>query len=129
MNPDANGAAIRWHGYIARFGFGTTRIRYHSNAMNPRTGNNRCNTGDFDLNPTILPVLGQTRNVLLTFGGVTVKLRTVTSVVGWVRCMATTGLFLPIRKNDSRFDFMLLPLRQTRNNRRRSCIGCDSNGR
>jgi hypothetical protein len=42
--------------------------------------------------------------------------------------MAATGLELPIRKNDSRFDFMLLPLRQTRNNRRRSCIGFDSNG-
>jgi hypothetical protein len=37
--PDANGKAKRWHGYVAREGFGITRNRNHSIAKNPPIGN------------------------------------------------------------------------------------------
>ena len=37
--PDANGKAARWHGYVAREGFGITRNKNHSSAKNPPIGN------------------------------------------------------------------------------------------
>ncbi len=37
---DAIGAAARMHGYAARLGLGSTRIKNHSNDPNPITGKN-----------------------------------------------------------------------------------------
>ena len=36
--PDANGKAIRWHGYVAREGLGITRTRNHISDANPTIG-------------------------------------------------------------------------------------------
>jgi hypothetical protein len=37
--PDAIGAATRWHGYVARDGFGITLIRNQTSAANPVRAN------------------------------------------------------------------------------------------
>jgi hypothetical protein len=39
MNPDASGNATRWHGYVAREGFGITRIKNHISDKIPAAGN------------------------------------------------------------------------------------------
>jgi hypothetical protein len=43
IKPDANGNATRWQGYVARDGFGITRIRNHISAASPLIGNNQIN--------------------------------------------------------------------------------------
>jgi hypothetical protein len=57
-NPPASGAATRWHGYSAREGFGTTRMRNHSSENNPANGNIHISQRYF---PRLmqLPVFGQ----------------------------------------------------------------------
>jgi hypothetical protein len=39
IKPEANGNATRWHGYVARDGFGITRIKNHISAKTPPMGN------------------------------------------------------------------------------------------
>jgi hypothetical protein len=39
INPEANGNANRWHGYVARDGFGTTRIKNQTSDTSPAMGN------------------------------------------------------------------------------------------
>jgi len=39
MNPDASGKAARWHGYVAREGFGITRTKNHVSDISPAMGN------------------------------------------------------------------------------------------
>jgi hypothetical protein len=41
--PLASGAATRWQGYVAREGFGTTRIRNQISDNNPAMGNTHIN--------------------------------------------------------------------------------------
>jgi hypothetical protein len=57
-NPPASGAATRWHGYSAREGFGTTRMRNHSRENNPANGNIHISQRYF-LRLMQSPVLGQ----------------------------------------------------------------------
>jgi hypothetical protein len=58
--PLANGAARRWHGYVAREGFGITRIKNQISEKSPMTGKPHINQRYF-LPPLIcLPVSGHT---------------------------------------------------------------------
>jgi hypothetical protein len=43
IKPDANGKATRWQGYVAREGFGITRIKNHIRANSPEIGNSHLN--------------------------------------------------------------------------------------
>jgi hypothetical protein len=43
IKPDAKGNATRWQGYVARDGFGITRIRNHRSARNPIVEDNHNN--------------------------------------------------------------------------------------
>jgi len=59
MKPDANGKAIRWHGYVALEGFGITRIKNQISDIRPAIGNIHINQRYFVLLCKGLPVLGQ----------------------------------------------------------------------
>jgi hypothetical protein len=56
--PEANGKAIRWHGYVAREGFGITRIKNQISDTRPAMGNIHINQRYFVLLFKDLPVLG-----------------------------------------------------------------------
>jgi hypothetical protein len=59
INPEANGKANRWQGYVARDGFGITRIKNHTSDTSPATGNIHFNHPYFLLPPLCLPALEQ----------------------------------------------------------------------
>jgi hypothetical protein len=63
IKPDASGKATLWHGYVARNGFGITRIKNQIRANNPETGNNHLSQLNLLLGSMGLPVLGQTGGV------------------------------------------------------------------
>jgi len=63
IKPDANGNATRWHGYVAREGFGITRIKNQIRANNPEIGNNHLSQRNLLLYSMGLPVLEQTDGV------------------------------------------------------------------
>jgi hypothetical protein len=56
---EANGNANRWQGYVARDGFGTTRIKNQTSDTRPAMGNIHFNQRYFLLRPSDLPALGQ----------------------------------------------------------------------
>jgi hypothetical protein len=58
-NPEANGKAARWQGYVARDGLGTTRIKNHINDTSPTMGNIHLNQRYFLSRPSDLPAFGQ----------------------------------------------------------------------
>jgi hypothetical protein len=58
-NPEANGKANRWHGYVARDGFGTTRIKNHISDTSPAMGNIHFTHLYFLLLPLYSPAFGQ----------------------------------------------------------------------
>jgi len=66
-NPLASGAAIRWQGYVAREGFGRTRMRNQSSDNSPAMGNSHISQGYFLLRRKCLPVFGQTGKLFLAF--------------------------------------------------------------
>jgi hypothetical protein len=63
----ASGAATRWQGYVAREGFGSTRMRNQISANNPKMGNSQINHGLLILAQGYLPVLRQTEQTCLPF--------------------------------------------------------------
>jgi hypothetical protein len=63
--PEANGKAIRWHGYVAREGFGITRIKNHISDTRPAMGNIHINQRYFILLFKDLPVLGHKWSLFL----------------------------------------------------------------
>jgi hypothetical protein len=60
IKPDARGKATRWQGYVAREGFGKTRIRNHIRATNPVNGKSQINQRRFCLRAGDLRVFLQT---------------------------------------------------------------------
>ena len=58
-NPDASGKATLWHGYVARLGFGITRIRNHISDISPIMGSIHLTQVYFLLEMMTLLVLGQ----------------------------------------------------------------------
>ena len=65
IKPDASGNATRWHGYVAREGFGITRIKNQIRANSPVIGNNHFSQQNLLLCSMGLSVLGQTGGVSL----------------------------------------------------------------
>jgi len=63
MNPLANGAANRWHGYVAREGLGMTRIRNQTSETSPTMGIAHISQGY--LHQMLLPAFGQGPDSLL----------------------------------------------------------------
>jgi hypothetical protein len=63
--PEANGKATRWHGYAAREGFGTTRIKNHISDTSPAMGSVHINQRYFLLRLGYLPIFGQAEGVCL----------------------------------------------------------------
>ena len=61
--PLASGAATRWQGYVAREGFGITRIRNQISDNIPAMGNTHINQQYFLLCLRYLPVFGQTDTI------------------------------------------------------------------
>jgi hypothetical protein len=58
-NPEANGKANRWQGYVARDGFGITRIKNHISDTSPAIGNIHITHPYFLLPLLCLSALGQ----------------------------------------------------------------------
>ena len=58
----ASGAATFWHGYAARLGFGTTRIRNQISASKPTSGKSSHGNSSGLRRPTIRPVTGHSLN-------------------------------------------------------------------
>jgi hypothetical protein len=61
--PLASGAATRWHGYIAREGFGSTRIKNQISDNRPTMGHTHISQEYFLLRPGYSPVFGHCRGV------------------------------------------------------------------
>ena len=66
-NPDARGNATLWQGYVARLGFGMTRIRNQISDTSPIKGSSHFTQVYFLLKMTTLPVFGQILKALLFF--------------------------------------------------------------
>jgi len=59
IKPDANGNATRWQGYVAREGFGITRIKNQIRAARPVNGNSHQMSRCLRFGGINLPVFGQ----------------------------------------------------------------------
>ena len=66
-NPDASGKATFWQGYVARLGFGITRIRNQISDIRPMKGNIHLIQVYFLLEMMTLPVFGQILKAVALF--------------------------------------------------------------
>ncbi len=66
-NPDASGKATLWQGYVARLGFGITRIRNQISDIRPMKGSIHLIQVCFLLEIMALPVFGQILKTSLFF--------------------------------------------------------------